>query len=103
MLRHAAVRAWSFVSVTLVISVASPAHAQTSLRATPEELPPEGPRSLVDVALLGQYARVVDPARVSGLTNLGSFVLRSRLEVGTVPSYAAGVDGEIGGSDRGLV
>ena len=58
---------------------------------------------MLDVTTSGEYARVFDPDRVSGLGNIGAFELRTRLDLGKNPTYCAGLDGEIGGSDRGAV
>jgi hypothetical protein len=57
---------------------------------------------LLDISLLGQYAGVFEPSRVSGLANIGAFSLRTRLEIGKNPAYCVGLDGEIGGSTRGI-
>jgi len=79
------------------------ASAQRAEYANESELPPEGMPHVLDVATAGQYSRVLSPDHVSGLTNLGAFDLRTRLDLGRTLTYAAGLDGEIGGSDRGFV
>ena len=69
---------------------------------TPENAPRDGIPHVLDVSLLGQYARVTDDYP-SKLKNLGSFVTRTRLAIGSKITYCAGLDSELGGSSRGLV
>lgn len=78
------------------------ARAQRAEIVPAERLPADGPPHVLDIATLGEYARVFDPARASGLGNLGELSLRSRLALGRLPAYCAGLDAEIGGSDAGL-
>jgi hypothetical protein len=67
-----------------------------------ESLGGDGVRHLLDVDASGEYARVVEPTRAFGLANIGAFDLRSRLELGHVPAYAVGLDGDIGGTNQGV-
>ena len=92
-------------AVAAVVGALSPATAlaQRADYASPSELPPEGASHHLDVSLQGRYARVLDPALVHGFTNSGSFALRARLVLGRSIGYAAGLDGEIGGSENGAV
>jgi len=69
---------------------------------TQENAPKDGIPHVLDVSLLGQYARVTDD-HPAGLKNLGSFVTRTRLALGRSITYCAGLDTEVGGSTRGLV
>ncbi|WP_394823078.1 hypothetical protein [Pendulispora albinea] len=86
-----------------------PALAQSAPRARPaihervEALPREGPRHALDVTIVGAYARVLDSKRVSGLADIGLFELRARLLLGGKAAYCAGLDGAVGGSNRGAV
>jgi hypothetical protein len=57
----------------------------------------------LEVAADVEYARVFEPSRVSGVSNLGVFELRSRLALGHAAAYCLGLDGTIGGSDNGVV
>jgi hypothetical protein len=95
------------VSLALAaLAVAAPSLAAAEPRAAyaaQGELPDEGVPHLLDVATLGEYGRVTDPAKARGLRHLGTFALRSRLHVGRTLSYCAGLDGAVGGSDEGLV
>ncbi len=91
-------------SMTLWAMALAPrsARAQRAETVPAESLPGEGPPHVLDIATLGEYARVLDPARASGFGNLGVFALRSRFALGHLPAYCAGLDAEIGGSDAGL-
>ena len=93
------------VTAALALATFAPAIAHAEPRAeyvTPENAPKDGIPHVLDVSLLGQYARVPDD-RPAGLKNLGSFVTRTRLGIGKKITYCAGLDSEIGGSTRGLV
>lgn len=79
------------------------AHAQRAAYARPEDLPSEGFPMVLDVSAQGRYARVLDPARVAGLSDMGSFALRSRMLIGRTVGYVVGFDGEIGGGTNGPV
>jgi hypothetical protein len=94
-----------------VISVASltgGAHVADSAArapyATPEELAPEGLPHQVEVSLGGRYTRVLDSNgsdSPSGLRNIETFDLASRLLIGRSLAYSAGLDAHVGGSDTG--
>ena len=94
--------ALAIVAVAGVL-IPSAALAQRAAYGHPADLAPEGVSHHLDVSLQGRYARVLDPNRVNGFTNSGSFALRSRLVLGRSIGYAAGLDGEIGGSENGAV
>jgi hypothetical protein len=100
MLRHLL---FPTVSCLLLLGAPATASAQRAEYASVDELPGEGLPHVLDVAMSGEYARVFNPDRVSGLGNIGAFELRTRLDIGKNPTYCAGLDGEIGGSDRGAV
>lgn len=87
-------------TLTPAVAHAEPPHAEY---VTPEDAPKDGIPHVLDVSLLGQYARVVGDDKPAGLKNLGSFVTRTRLAVGRSITYCAGLDAEVGGSTRGLV
>jgi hypothetical protein len=91
-----------FVAMVM-IAAPTTAFAQRAEYVQPDTLPGDGVAHVLDLSLAGQYARVVDPDHVSGLQNLGVFALRTRLALGKNPTYCLGLDGEIGGSDRGPV
>jgi hypothetical protein len=94
-------------SLTLAaLAAATPSLASAEPRAaygTRGELPDEGVPHLLDVATLGEYARVTEPAKTGGLRDVGAFALRSRLYLGRAVSYCAGLDGALGGSNEGLI
>ena len=69
---------------------------------TPENAPKDGIPHVLDVSLLGQYARVTDD-HPAGLKNLGSFVTRTRLALGRSITYCAGLDTEVGGCPAAAV
>jgi hypothetical protein len=71
-------------------------------RVTADALPGEGFSHLAEVALAGEYAHV-DDSGGAGIADLGALGLRSRLLVGRRLAWCLGLDGEIGGSDAGLV
>lgn len=81
----------------------SAARAQRAAYARPDELPAEGFPMVLDVSAQGRFARVLDPGRVAGFSDAGSFALRSRMLIGRRVGYVVGFDGEIGGSDNGPV
>ena len=96
-------RAFIFVVAAATLAPAV-AHAEPHAEyVTPENAKGEGIPHVLDVSLLGQYARVVDDNKPAGLKNLGSFVTRTRLAIGRSITYCAGLDAEVGGSTRGLV
>lgn len=86
----------------LVSAPAGEAHAQGA-HATEAELPGEGVPHLLEVALGGELSRVFDPSRVAGVSTLGAFELRSRLELGHAAAYGLGIAGTIGGTNHGAV
>jgi hypothetical protein len=87
----------------LAVGAPATALAQRAEYASVDELKGEGLPHVLDVATWGQYSRIFNPEHVSGLGNMGTFELRTRLDLGKNPTYCAGLDGEIGGSDRGAV
>jgi hypothetical protein len=91
-----------FSTCALLLLAPSIAAAQTTTYATPAELQKEGVSNLLELALMGQYVRVVDHAP-AGLRDITTFDLRSRLHIGRTPSYCVGLDGQVGGSDEGVV
>jgi hypothetical protein len=90
------------MAILATTATASSAFAQRAEVVPAERLPAEGPHHVLDIATLGEYAHVSDPSHVSGLANLGTLSLHSRLALGHLPAYCAGLDAEIGGSDAGL-
>jgi hypothetical protein len=100
-------RGWSTVGASLaslfILAAPATSAAERAEYVEADALPSDGLRHVLDVALFGQYARVVEPDRLSGLTNLGDFGLRTRAALGKNPTYCLGLDGEIGGSNRGVV
>ncbi len=91
------------LAVTVGLLVPATVHAQRAAYASPDELPSEGFPMVLDVSAQGRFARVLDPERVGGFADSGSFALRSRLLIGRTVGYVAGFDGEVGGSDNGPV
>jgi hypothetical protein len=89
--------------VTMGLAIPRAASAERAAYATPGELGSDGLPHLLDLALLGEYARIADPDEAGGLRDVGTFALRSRLYLGRTVSYCAGVDGEVGGSNAGFV
>ncbi len=96
-------RVGSGLLLVVALALPSTARAQRAAYARPEELRPEGLSHLLDVSLRLGYARVLDPDRVQGLANVGTFSLRARALLGRNPSYCVGLDGEVGGADTGFV
>jgi hypothetical protein len=91
-------------SVSCVFFGLAPATAAPRAQyVTPESLPGEGLPHVLDVTALAAYARVLDPARVSGLENMGIFAVRARAQLGRSATYCVGLDGEIGGGETGAV
>lgn len=91
------------ILISLLVARPSMAAPDRAEYASAASLPSEGIPHVIDVALLGQYARVLEPSRLSNLGNIGVFALRARSQIGKTVTYCVGLDGEIGGSDRGAV
>ncbi len=77
--------------------------AQRASYARPDELAPEGISHQLDLSMRLGYARALDPQRVAGLTNIGALSLRARQLVGRRVAYCAGLDGEVGGAESGVI
>jgi hypothetical protein len=96
-------RAPAVALAALLSTTALPALAQPRAEyVRPDALPSEGITHLADVALLGDYAKVDDPAKAGGLEHVYAGSLRSRVYFGRELSYAAGLDGSLGGSSSGF-
>lgn len=94
----------SLFAVTFALTAApSIARAQRAPYARPDELAPEGLSHQLDLSMRLGYARVLDPQRVGGMTNQGTFSLRTRALVGRRVAWCGGLDGELGGAETGLV
>jgi hypothetical protein len=90
--------------VCMVAFGSSTAFAQSRAEVVdPSTLPGEGLPHVLDFTAQGRYARALQPSKISGLANVGSFELRTRALLGKTVAYCLGFDGEIGGSDRGAV
>jgi hypothetical protein len=100
-------RPWGLIAAALVLSMEIPAFAEPrAAYLKPEDLKKEGLPHQLDVSMLSKYAHVFDaptPTKPLPLANQGSFVLRNRLALGRNPHYCLGLDGEIGGSNAGIV
>ena len=94
---------WAVLSLGIAASSPVAAGAPKAEYAQEAELRGEGLSHLLDASVLLQYARVLGPSPVGEVRNLGSLVLRNRLAIGQGLSYAAGLDGEIGGAEGGVV
>jgi hypothetical protein len=95
-------------AVVSVASLTGSAHvAGNAMRApyaTPEELTPEGLPHQIEVSLGGEYTRILDSHGFdspSGLHNIETAALASRLLIGRQLAYSAGLDAHVGGSDTG--
>jgi hypothetical protein len=86
-----------------ILALPCTARAQHAGYASPDDLRREGIPHAIDVAALGTYSRVATSAKSGRLENASDFRLRSRLGVGRSLAYFAGIDGEVGGSDAGVV
>lgn len=76
--------------------------AQRASYATVDELPREPVGLSLDVSMGARYQRVLDAGRIGNLQNIGEFALRTRVMVGSLVSYTAGLDASIGGGEAGV-
>lgn len=74
----------------------------TAAYVDPDELEEEGTSHLLDLAIVGTYARGVDPAALGGVGNVVTLGLRLRLFPFRPVTYCAGFDADVGGSDEGV-
>src|SRR5262245_21864348 len=98
-------RILGFSGMLVVAATPLGAAAQRADYVTPEELERthgEGVPHAVSVSMLGRYAHIADEAKARGLRDAGDFALRTRAFVGRGLVYAAGLDGEVGGSNAGF-
>ena len=97
-------RSGAAATVALALAAApSVAHAQRAAYVRPDELPREGVSHQLDLSTRLGYARVLDPARVGGMTNQGAFSLRLRALVGRTVAWTGGLDAEVGGAETGVI
>lgn len=102
MSRPLRLRAAATFALSLVVTPTL-ALAQRTTYARPDELRPEGVSHQLDLSTRLGYARVLDPSRVGGMTNLGALSLRLRALVGRSVAWTGGLDAEVGGAETGAL
>jgi hypothetical protein len=83
-------------------ATAQPAAETRAAYVDAAQLEAEGPAHVLDVAVLGQYARAADPGDDGGVSDVAGLALRNRLLIGRRAGFCVGLDAEVGGSDEGV-